>query len=166
MGLAFFEELEDLFDGFDRDPNVRAVIIKAAGKSFSAGTDLEEAVALLGQASADGRERMRQSITALQRAFTRIERCRKPVIAAIHSHCIGGGVDMICACDILFLNEHVQGINQELSLVLPQRSKRQGAPIWCDDGEPLLAVGAGVDSKCRFSRRSFLANRTHLVNVL
>jgi enoyl-CoA hydratase len=100
MGLAFFEEISDLFAEFDSDPNVWVVIIKAEGKSFSAGTDLEEAAALLGQGSADGRERMRRDISALQRAFTKIERCRKPVIAAIHSHCIGGGVDMICACDI------------------------------------------------------------------
>ena len=100
MGLAFFAEIEALFAEFDSDPNVRVVIIKAEGKSFSAGTDLEEAAALLGQGSADGRERMRKDITGLQRAFTRIERCRKPVIAAIHRHCIGGAVDMICACDI------------------------------------------------------------------
>ena len=100
MGLAFFEEISNLFDDFDCDPNVWVVIIKAEGKSFSAGTDLEEAAKLLGQGSADGRERMRNNITALQRAFTKIERCRKPVIAAIHSHCIGGAVDMICACDI------------------------------------------------------------------
>jgi enoyl-CoA hydratase len=100
MGLAFFEEISDLFEEFDSDPNVWVVIMKAEGKSFSAGTDLEEAATLLGQGSADGRERMREDILALQRAFTRIERCRKPVIAAIHSHCIGGGVDMICACDI------------------------------------------------------------------
>ena len=100
MGLAFFEEIGDLFEDFDSDPNVRVVIIKGEGKSFSAGTDLEEAAKLLGQGSADGRERMRKDITALQRAFTKIERCCKPVIAAIHSHCIGGGVDMICACDI------------------------------------------------------------------
>jgi enoyl-CoA hydratase len=100
MGLAFFEEISDLFDDFDCDPNVRVVLIKGEGKSFSAGTDLEEAAKLLGQGSADGRERMRNNITALQRAFTKIERCRKPVIAAIHSHCIGGAVDMICACDI------------------------------------------------------------------
>jgi enoyl-CoA hydratase/carnithine racemase len=76
------------------------VIIKAEGKSFSAGTDLEEDAKLLGQASADGRESMRQEILALQQSFARIEKCRKPVIAAVHSHCIGGGVDMICACDI------------------------------------------------------------------
>ena len=29
-----------------------------------------------------------------------IDRCRKPVVLAIHSHCIGGGVDMACASDI------------------------------------------------------------------
>ena len=100
MGLAFFEEIENLFDGFDRNPDIRVVIIKAEGKSFSAGTDLEEAAKLLGQGSADGRERMRKEILALQQSFTQIEKCRKPVIAAVHSHCIGGGVDMICACDI------------------------------------------------------------------
>jgi enoyl-CoA hydratase len=100
MGLAFFEEIGELFDGFDRDPDIRVVIIKAEGKSFSAGTDLEEAAKLLGQGSADGRDRMREEILALQQSFTKIEKCRKPVIAAIHSHCIGAGVDLICACDI------------------------------------------------------------------
>ena len=100
MGLAFFEEIGELFDNFDRDADVRVVIIKAEGKSFSAGTDLEEAAKLLGQGSADGRESMRKEILALQQSFTKIEKCRKPVIAAVHSHCIGAGVDMICACDI------------------------------------------------------------------
>ena len=100
MGLAFFEEIGELFDGFDRDPNIRVVIIKAEGKSFSAGTDLEEAAKLLGQGSADGRENMRKEISAAQQGFTKIEKCRKPVIAAVHSHCLGAGVDMICACDI------------------------------------------------------------------
>jgi enoyl-CoA hydratase/carnithine racemase len=32
--------------------------------------------------------------------MTAVEKCRKPVIAAIHSHCIGGGVDLTSACDI------------------------------------------------------------------
>ncbi len=100
MGLAFFEEIGELFDGFDRDADIRVVIIKAEGKSFSAGTDLEEAAKLLGQGSADERESMCKAILALQQSFTKIEKCRKPVIAAIHSHCIGAGVDMICACDI------------------------------------------------------------------
>ncbi|MGD9042315.1 MAG: crotonase/enoyl-CoA hydratase family protein [Desulfobacterales bacterium] len=100
MGLAFFEEIGEWFENFDRNADIRVVIIRAEGKSFSAGTDLEEAAKLLGQDSADGRESMRKGILALQQSFTKIEKCRKPVIAAVHSHCIGAGVDLICACDI------------------------------------------------------------------
>jgi enoyl-CoA hydratase len=41
-----------------------------------------------------------REIRLLQDCFTAIERCRKPVIAAVHSKCIGGGIDLITACDI------------------------------------------------------------------
>jgi hypothetical protein len=37
-----------------------------------------------------------------QDSLTSIERCRKPVLAAIHGHCLGGGVDLICACDMRY----------------------------------------------------------------
>ena len=100
MEIGFFEEIGALFDKFDQDADIRVVIIKAEGQSFTAGTDLREAAKLLDQRSADGRENMRNEILELQQGFTKIERCRKPVIAAVHSHCIGAGVDMICACDI------------------------------------------------------------------
>jgi enoyl-CoA hydratase/carnithine racemase len=100
MGLDFFEQIARWFDGFDRDPDIRVVIIKAEGKSFCAGTDLKEAAALLGQGTADGRDHMQKKIIELQQSLTRIEKCRKPVIAAVHGHCIGAGVDLICACDI------------------------------------------------------------------
>jgi len=66
-----------LFAGFDGDPDIRAVIIKAEGKSFSAGTDLKAAAKLLGQRSADGRENMCREILALQQSFTKIEKCRR-----------------------------------------------------------------------------------------
>jgi enoyl-CoA hydratase len=100
MGAAFFKELSDHLATLDGDPNVRVVIIKAEGKSFTAGTDLNEAASLLSGEGADQREDTRLKILALQAGLTAIEKCRKPVIAAIHSHCIGGGVDLISACDI------------------------------------------------------------------
>lgn len=100
MGAAFFEQLSGHLDQFDRDPAVRVVVIKADGKSFTAGTDLGEAASLLSGAGADQREDTRIKILALQAGLTAIEKCRKPVIAAVHSHCIGGGVDLISACDI------------------------------------------------------------------
>ncbi len=51
MGTVFFKELSEHLEGFDQDASVRVVVIKAEGKSFTAGTDLEEAGSLLsGQA--------------------------------------------------------------------------------------------------------------------
>ena len=100
MGTPFFKELSKHLVQFDQDTSVRAVVIKAEGKSFTAGTDLTEAGSLLSGKDADQREDTRNSILALQKGLTKIEQCRKPVIAAIHSHCIGGGIDLISACDI------------------------------------------------------------------
>jgi enoyl-CoA hydratase len=100
MGTPFFKELSDHLDNFDQDNAIRVVVIKAEGKSFTAGTDLTEAGALLSGEAADQRENTRKSILQLQEGLNKIEQCRKPVIAAIHSHCIGGGIDLISACDI------------------------------------------------------------------
>lgn len=44
--------------------------------------------------------KFREFILDYQESFNVIDKCPKPVIAAIHSACVGGGVDMICACDI------------------------------------------------------------------
>jgi len=101
MTIAFFYELLDLFKQFDRDPEVRVVVIKAEGKSFTAGLDLGEASRELFQSSAsDAREALRVKIRELQEGMNIIEKCRKPVIVAIHGHCIGGGIDLACACDL------------------------------------------------------------------
>jgi enoyl-CoA hydratase len=105
MGTNFFKELSERLENLDKDSEVRAVIIKAEGKSFTAGTDLEEAGSLLSGQAADQREATRKKIMRLQEGITAIEHCSKPVIAAIHSHCIGGGIDLISACDIRIATE-------------------------------------------------------------
>jgi enoyl-CoA hydratase len=100
MGFDFFDSLVTHFTKFDEDPSVRVVVIRAEGKHFTAGLDLAEAGALLTSDKADGREALRKKILDLQESMNVIERCRKPVIAAVHSRCIGGGVDLLSACDI------------------------------------------------------------------
>jgi len=100
MTWPFFTELAEHFAALDDDPEVRAVVIRAEGKMFTAGLDLVAAESLLGDGSASYREGLRKKILDLQEAFSAIERCRKPVIAAVHGHCIGGGVDLLSACDI------------------------------------------------------------------
>jgi enoyl-CoA hydratase len=100
MNLAFFEALIQRFKEFDEDSETRVVIVRAEGKSFTAGTDFLELESLLQGRGADFREGLRKKILRLQEGMNAIEKCRKPVIAAVHSHCLGGGVDLLSACDI------------------------------------------------------------------
>jgi enoyl-CoA hydratase/carnithine racemase len=100
MTWEFFTELVEHFDAFDGDPEVRVVVVRAEGKLFTAGLDLVAAGSLLGDGSAAYREGLRKKIFEFQEGLNAIERCRKPVIAAVHGHCIGGGVDLLSACDI------------------------------------------------------------------
>jgi enoyl-CoA hydratase len=100
MNEALFADLKRRFEDLDKDPDVRVVIVKAQGKSFTAGLDLVEMAPSLQGTGAYGREEIRRQVLSAQESFNAIEKCRKPVIAAAHSHCIGGGVDLLSACDI------------------------------------------------------------------
>jgi enoyl-CoA hydratase/carnithine racemase len=100
MAVEFFDELGRQFEAFDQDPDVRVIIIRAEGESFTAGIDLFGLAPLLQGEGASFREALRKKIVQLQEGINAVERCRKPVIAAVHGHCIGGGVDLLSACDI------------------------------------------------------------------
>lgn len=100
MDPEFFRRLADRFRSFGADDAVRVIVIKAAGKSFTAGTNLVAAAAMLAGSAADERDALQRAILQLQEGVNAVENCCKPVIAAVHGHCIGGGVDLICACDV------------------------------------------------------------------
>jgi enoyl-CoA hydratase len=108
MSIKFFHEIERAFRELDLDPEVRAVVVWAEGRLFTAGLDLKEAATgVLGGASGDGTGSLAarnyalyRTIKDLQDCFTAIVECRKPVIAAVHNKCIGGGLDLITACDV------------------------------------------------------------------
>jgi delta(3,5)-delta(2,4)-dienoyl-CoA isomerase len=45
---------------------------------------------------------LRRHIEELQNSLTAIEKCDKPVIAAVHGLCLGAGIDIIAACDVRY----------------------------------------------------------------
>jgi enoyl-CoA hydratase len=102
MGVAFWEELPHVFPALDADPDVRAILLRGAGKHFCSGVDLRDAERLMGPAGGDAaaRDRFLAWLRMAQAGITGLEACAKPVVAAVHGACIGGGVDLICAADI------------------------------------------------------------------
>ncbi|MDP6707851.1 MAG: crotonase/enoyl-CoA hydratase family protein [Alphaproteobacteria bacterium] len=105
MTPAFWQEMIDVFAAIAENPEVRAVVIDAAGKHFSAGMDLSAFEGLsppAEMAASRGREQLRRIVLEYQESFNVIERCRAPVLAAVNGACIGGGVDLVSACDIRY----------------------------------------------------------------
>jgi enoyl-CoA hydratase len=100
LNFQMLEQMVAIFHQLDQNPDIRAIILKGEGKCFCAGMELGDLAALIEKKSADYRERLRRTILYGQTATNILELCNKPVILAAHSYCIGGGVDIACACDI------------------------------------------------------------------
>ena len=122
INATMWKELKDIFDWVDGTPEVRVAVLSGQGKHFSAGIDFEFLSAIYNEVSqlSEGRrqERLRQIIIGLQDSVTAIERCRKPVIAAIHGACIGGGIDLITACDIRYATVDARFSIKEVDLAI------------------------------------------------
>ena len=121
MNSHFFKEIKDAFEKLDRNPAVRAIILSGNGKHFTAGLDLKENGAVMGEKQGDPareREKLRRHILWLQECFTVIEKANAPVIAAIHGACIGGGIDLISACDIRIATSNTWLCIQEINVAI------------------------------------------------
>ena len=107
LSLALLEQLHEALWDADADREVHAVIVRGAGKCFSAGYDLAEAPRRDGRrvgASYRGARSFDDDTWQLERA----QRLRmalfdmhKPVIAQVHGHCLAGGTDVALLCDMV-----------------------------------------------------------------
>ena len=102
-----WEEMQTIFEDLDENPEVRAIILTGEGKHFCGGIDLSmlmEVGATSQKVKDTGRrgEHFIVNTLKMQANVSAIEKCRKPVIAAIHKACVGAGVDIIAACDMRY----------------------------------------------------------------
>jgi methylglutaconyl-CoA hydratase len=111
---AMIAELTAAFEACGVDPTVRVLVLCGAGKAFSAGADVQwmrrAAEASLEWNVADAR-RFAGMLSALAG-------CPKPTIARVHGLALGGGVGLICACDIAIASSDAQCAVSEARLGL------------------------------------------------
>ncbi len=105
MGPEYWTQLPLLFEQLDADDEVRVVLLRTAAPNFSYGLDLAAMGPELADLTDPGahavvRTRFLSTVKKMQRTHNAVAACRKPVIAAVQGWCIGGGVDLITACDI------------------------------------------------------------------
>lgn len=111
LSLGLMEELNEALWEADNDQEVHTVILKGAGRAFSAGYDLTGADYLVPVSrieSKDNTYRTGRTIDDDSWFLERAQRFRmalfdmhKPVIAQIHGYCLAGGTDIALLCDML-----------------------------------------------------------------
>lgn len=119
LNEADWSALRDAFNAVSEDPEVHVVILAGEGKHFCAGMDLAVLGSLqqrVAPTPEETKERLVAFIEHIQDCITAIERCRKPVLAAVHGGCIGGGVDIVTACDIRYCTETAYFTVKEVDL--------------------------------------------------
>ena len=85
-------EIADALEGFDRTPEVRAVVLCAEGKHFCAGADF-------GSRGPDGVARATKRGRHLYKEAQRLWRTGKPIVAAVHGAAVGAGVGLAVMAD-------------------------------------------------------------------
>ncbi len=176
MGMDLWRDLPRTMDAVGADPTVRAVVIAAKGPHFSVGLDLKSMGSVLaggGEAeseAAGGRgggsaasmaaraRGARREVLRLQDAITAVARCPKPVVAAVHGYCIGGGVDLIAACDIrLGSSDAIFSVREAKMAIVADLGSLQRLPA---------IIGAGHVAELAFTGKDISAERAKEIGLL
>jgi enoyl-CoA hydratase len=112
LNATVIEELADAAGRLEADVDVRGVILTGGGtKAFVAGADIAE---LAGQSPFEGKQRS----MAGQQMMRRLERCGKPVIAAVNGFALGGGCELAMSCHLRIASETARFGQPEVKLGL------------------------------------------------
>ena len=93
---AIIAELTEALRSMEAEESIRIVVLAAAGRSFSAGADLEWMKRMSGYSMDDNR-RDAMGLAALMRTLAHL---RKPTVARVQGPAYGGGVGLVACCDI------------------------------------------------------------------
>ncbi|MEK3933973.1 enoyl-CoA hydratase [Sporosarcina sp. FSL W7-1349] len=107
LSRALILEVDSLLDQLEGDDSIRVIVLHGEGKFFSAGADIKEFTEVT-----SGEEFSKLAASG-QQVFERLERFKKPVIAAIHGAALGGGLELAMGC-------HMRTVSEKAKLGLPE----------------------------------------------
>lgn len=124
LDAATARELHACMDAVEGDPGCHLVVLRAAGRAFSAGGDMKQLVE--NHQDADW---MRALGDVLRDLIRRFEACDRLVIAVVEGLCVAGGVELVLACDYVLAGERAKFSDGHLNFsLLPAGGTTQRLP--------------------------------------
>lgn len=156
LGPEVWRELPEALSALGADDDVRVVVLRGGGAQFSYGLDLKRNSDLFsalmgGQKLAAERMELWSLIQRWQGAVDALQACPKPTIAAVHGHCLGGGLNLIAACDMrLCSSDAVFSLREVRIAIVPDLGALQRLPA---------IVGQGVTRRIAMTGEDFGAQQ-------
>lgn len=154
MTLAMWEAIPGLVARLDGDPAIRAIVLRGDGdRAFVSGSDVSEFGALR-----DGDAAIQRYGDIADAALTALRRVRKPMLAAIQGHCVGGGISIALCCDLRIATASAR-------FAMP--AARIGLAYRLADLKPIVdAVGIDQAKLMFFTARGFDAAEAHRIGLV
>lgn len=144
LDLRVFSELIELEREVAARSDVRVLVLKGAGRVFSAGADLQYIDSIYHDA-----DRTRHYLTTLRDAAVGLERLPQPVVAGVHGMVLAGGLELMLACDIVVAAESTRIGDQHMNWgFIPGGGSTQRLPRWVGPARArdLLYTGRWVEA--------------------
>ncbi|MBT3618852.1 MAG: enoyl-CoA hydratase [Porticoccaceae bacterium] len=105
LSEPFWLAIPEALKSLEADTDIRSIIVAGRGKHFCVGIDLVQSgmgthQRPAGESEAVANLKQLQGTSKFQASISSLAECPLPIIAVVHGHCLGAGIDMITACDI------------------------------------------------------------------
>jgi enoyl-CoA hydratase len=158
LSLSFATEITEAVRELEAMEEVRVIVLNSSAKAFMVGLDLKDFVTLGLDGSAKSNLEFPAQLHYLFDSGNSFEECRKPIIAAVHGMCIGGGLDIISACDIRLCTEDTTFSLREAALgIVADMGVLQRLPY---------IIGQGFTREMAYTARFFTAREVERMGLV
>ena len=158
ISTEMWRDFPRAIDAIAADDTIRAVVIAGRGRGFCVGLDLASLSGAPDLSTAAGCLQQMKVTRVCQDAITAVAQCPVPVVAAIHGHCLGAGVDLITACDIrLAAEDSLFGVRETKIGIVADVGTLQRLPS---------VVGAGHVAELAYTGKDIGAQRAEKIGLV
>ena len=152
LNAALIADLGQALDTFEANDEVGAIVLTGSERAFAAGADIKE---MAGKSYMD--VYLADFIT---RGWERITTCRKPIVAAVAGHALGGGCEVAMMCDFIIAAENAKFGQPEISIgTIPGAGGTQRLPRYVGKSKAMEMCLTGRIMDAAEAERSGLVSR-------